>query len=144
MPTRCFAVLWWASSVVLYSTHPVQPFAFRSVHYAQQRRQHARHAIFALRSSRENRNSIMAGTANIGELSKAVLPFLPPESCRSDSPAESLRKGVWFKLICGASFEVLLYCCEWCHGRGEQDISGEGDEIVLDLEWRRNCTRTGN
>lgn len=35
-----------------------------------------------------------------------VLPFLPPERFRSASPAESLSEGEWFKLICGASFEV--------------------------------------
>lgn len=38
-----------------------------------------------------------------------VLPFLAPERFRLESPAEALRKGVWFKLICGASFEVLYW-----------------------------------
>lgn len=36
----------------------------------------------------------------------AVLPFLPPERCRTSSPAQALERGEWFKLICGASFEV--------------------------------------
>ena len=35
-----------------------------------------------------------------------VRPFVPPQRYRSTSPADSLKKGEWFKLICGASFEV--------------------------------------
>ncbi|CAN0086901.1 unnamed protein product, partial [Ascophyllum nodosum] len=36
-----------------------------------------------------------------------VRPFVPPQRYRSTSPADSLKKGEWFKLICGASFEDL-------------------------------------
>lgn len=46
------------------------------------------------------------GLLEVEDLSRAVIPFLPPERCRLSSPAESLRRGEWFKLICGASFEV--------------------------------------
>lgn len=44
--------------------------------------------------------------ASPAETFRAILPFLLPEYCRQNTPAESLRRGEWFKLICGASFEV--------------------------------------
>ncbi|CAN0117539.1 unnamed protein product, partial [Scytosiphon promiscuus] len=53
------------------------------------------------------RDSSSATAARTEQWKKAVLPFLPPERCRSSSPADSLRSGEWFKLICGASFEDL-------------------------------------
>lgn len=58
-------------------------------------------------SSSSSSSVVSMSTARAEGWRKAVLPFLPPERCRSASPAESLRRGEWFKLICGASFEVL-------------------------------------
>ncbi|CAN0400306.1 unnamed protein product, partial [Ectocarpus sp. 12 AP-2014] len=46
-------------------------------------------------------------SARAEEWREAVLPFLPPDHCRTASPAESLGRGEWFKLICGASFEAI-------------------------------------
>jgi hypothetical protein len=37
----------------------------------------------------------------------AVRSLLPPPEVRRQPPDESLRRGEWFKLICGASFEDL-------------------------------------
>lgn len=51
-------------------------------------------------------STTMVSSSAVDDLKAAVLPFLPPERCRLTSPADSLRKGEWFKLICGASFEV--------------------------------------
>ncbi|CAN0389697.1 unnamed protein product [Pylaiella littoralis] len=58
-------------------------------------------------SSSSSSSVVSVSTARAEGWRKAVLPFLPPERCRSASPAESLRRGEWFKLICGASFEDL-------------------------------------
>lgn len=63
-------------------------------------------------SSGSSSSVVSVSTTRAEGWKKAVLPFLPPDRCRSSSPAESLRRGEWFKLICGASFEVLWRDCQ--------------------------------
>lgn len=61
------------------------------------------------RSSRKRASTVLdvvVSSALTEEWKSAVLPFAPSEWYRCSSPAESLRRGDWFKLICGASFEV--------------------------------------
>eukprot|EP00904_Undaria_pinnatifida_P009468 jgi/Undpi1/5651/HiC_scaffold_2.g00925.m1 len=62
------------------------------------------------RSSRKRASTVLdvvVSSALTEEWKSAVLPFAPSEWYRCSSPAESLRRGDWFKLICGASFEDL-------------------------------------
>lgn len=64
------------------------------------------HAAHTRRKRRSNVLGVSVSSALTEEWKSAVLPFASPEIYRCSSPAESLERGDWFKLICGASFEV--------------------------------------
>ena len=72
-----------------------KPTLFSSTHPAHTRRKRGSNVL-----------GVSVSSALTEEWKIAVLPFAPPERYRVASPAESLKRGDWFKLICGASFEV--------------------------------------
>ncbi|XLU53118.1 hypothetical protein S245_047766 [Arachis hypogaea] len=61
---------------------------------------HAKEALVELRSSIENVKSLISNTLK--------LPSLSSSSSSSSSPLQSLQRGNWVKLICGASFEDVV------------------------------------
>ncbi|CAM9931847.1 unnamed protein product, partial [Ectocarpus fasciculatus] len=75
-------------------------------HPSQQPSPRGKRCQFSSSTPRTLRCGTSAPSARAEEWREAVLPFLPPDHCRTTSPAESLGRGEWFKLICGASFEA--------------------------------------
>ena len=81
--------------------------------------QHEHRRVSSCRISTSDSSPSTTTGARREQWREAVLPFLPPERFRTVSPADSLGRGEWFKLICGASFEVraglstlrLLFAC---------------------------------
>lgn len=67
------------------------------------------HPAHTRRKRGSNVLGVSVSSALTEEWKSAVLPFAPPERYRFASPAESLERGDWFKLICGASFEVRTH-----------------------------------
>lgn len=89
---------------------------------------------FSSSTPRPLRCGTFTASARAEEWREAVLPFLPPDHCRTASPAESLGRGEWFKLICGASFEASLR---------STDPTGLSDSLVT-LLWTESVRNIRN
>ncbi|CAM9891054.1 unnamed protein product, partial [Choristocarpus tenellus] len=66
-----------------------------------------RNSALSLRAGLLSTHSLISSSASDIDLKREIEPFLPPERRRLSFPGDSLSRGEWFKLICGASFEDL-------------------------------------